>query len=256
MAPWDPLLAENMRFIFALVVLLVGGIVGYLVGQANRRLLEALDIPAAVEGTSFERTVRNLGTSTTAILARISAWFVYGVTILLALHVAQLLNTDLFWARLTIFLPDLFLGIFILAVGFVVADKAELAIGERIRGVKLPEVGVIPQTVKYSIMFVAALIALGQVGVATGALLIALGIYAVAVITFAGLALRDVLPAAAAGIYLLLSQPYGIGDDVAIGERQGVVQEVNVFVTHIENDEGEYVVPNHLVFRNGLLRKR
>jgi small-conductance mechanosensitive channel len=74
------------------------------------------------------------------------------------------------------------------------------------------------------------------------------------VLLFSALALRDVLPAAAAGVYLLLQQPYGIGDHVVVGDHEGVVQEVNVFVTRVEGEGREYIVPNHKVFREGVVR--
>jgi len=36
------------------------------------------------------------------------------------------------------------------------------------------------------------------------------------------------------------------------GER-GIVQEVDLFVTHIEADGEDHVVPNHSVFRDGIV---
>ncbi|MFB6354333.1 MAG: mechanosensitive ion channel domain-containing protein, partial [Halobacteriales archaeon] len=54
----------------------------------------------------------------------------------------------------------------------------------------------------------------------------------------------------------LLNQPYGIGDEVAIGDDRGIVQEVTVFATRIETDGAERVVPNRQVFRHGVVRYR
>jgi small-conductance mechanosensitive channel len=53
-----------------------------------------------------------------------------------------------------------------------------------------------------------------------------------------------------------LEQPYAIGDEVVIGDRRGIVQEVNLFVTHIEDDGEEFVVPNSAVFESGVVRIR
>ena len=121
---------------------------------------------------------------------------------------------------------------------------------------KLPEIGIVPRVVKYSIVYLAALVALGQIGIAVEALIVLFAAYVVALILFGALAFKDLLAAGAAGIYLLLNQPYGIGDNVEIGRRRGVVQEVTVFVTHVEDDGKEYIVPNHLVFREGVVRVR
>ncbi len=236
----------------AVVVLAIGLVIGLLVGRLNRRVLRAANIPEIVEGTPFERTARSLGTSTVDIVARLSAWLIYGVAIVTAFHVARLVSGETFWLRITAFIPRLFVAAFVLILGFVVADKAELLVSERMRGVKLPDVSIIPKIAKYSILYVAFLVALSQVGVSTTALLILLGAYLFGTVFLAGLAFRHMLQAGAAGIYLLLRGPYGIGDEVRIGDRGGIVQEVSVFTTRVEDEEAEYVVPNHKVFQDGV----
>ena len=246
----------EFRYLVAVAVLFVGWLAGYLVVRANKRILTAANVPDLVEGTPFERTAQSLGTSTVAMVARLSSWFIYGVTILVALYVANLLDTRLFFTRITAFVPDLFVAILVFIVGFVLADKAELVVGERLRSVKLPEVGIIPKAVKYSIVYIASLLALGQLGITTDALLILLAVYVFALVFLGGIAFKDLLGSSAAGIYVLLSQPYSIGDEIQMGSRRGIVQEVDVFVTHIEDDGEEYIVPNHRMFREGVTRIR
>ena len=68
--------------------------------------------------------------------------------------------------------------------------------------------------------------------------------------------MKDLLSSAAAGIYLLLTEPYSIGDEVEIDGARGVVQEVDVFATTVENDGEEYVIPNRKVLREGAMRVR
>jgi len=144
----------------------------------------------------------------------------------------------------------------VLIVGLVVGDKVELLIDERLRGVKLPQAGILPGIAKWSVVFIAVLIALGQIGVDTVALVVLLATYGFAIVLFGGLAFRDLLASGAAGFYLLLEQPYSIGDRVRIGDTDGVVQEVSVFVTHVESDGAEYVVPNRRAFTEGVVRIR
>ncbi|MES3160209.1 MAG: mechanosensitive ion channel [Halorubrum sp.] len=241
------------RVWFALVVLVVGTLVALLVGAGSRRLLTRAGIPGAIEGTAFERTAREFGTSTVRIVAKLATYFVVAVTVVVAFSVAEVEFTERFWADLAAFIPRLFVAAIVLLVGVVVGDKAELLVAERFREVKLPEVGVIPALVKYSVVYVAALIALAQVGVQTLALVVLLGAYALAVVVLTALATKDLLAAAAAGVFLLLRQPYGIGDEVRVAGQRGIVQEVDLFVTHIETDDGEHVLPNHRVFRDGIV---
>ncbi|NEU57139.1 mechanosensitive ion channel domain-containing protein [Halorussus sp. MSC15.2] len=253
---FDVLLRDQFQFILALLILIAGLLAGYVIGRVNQRLLTAAGVPEAVERTPFERTAQSLGTDTVSLVSRLSSWFIYGVVVLIALNVAELLNARLFWNGVLTFIPDLFIAILVFIVGFVVADKAELVVGERLRSVKLPEVGIIPRLVKYTIVYLAVLVALGQVNVAIEALLILLAAYVLAVILFGVVALWDLLRSSAAGVYLLLNQPYGIGDEVEVGDDRGIVQEVDVLVTRIENDGEEYIIPNSRVFEQGVVRIR
>ncbi|WP_255167727.1 mechanosensitive ion channel family protein [Natrononativus amylolyticus] len=251
---WQTLIDEPA--VIATAVLALGFVVGYLVGRLNSELLTAAGVPEAVEGTPFERTAQSLGTSTVDIVARISSWFIYGIAVLTAIHIAQLLETDEFWTAIIGFVPQVFVAVLVLILGFIVADKIELIVSEYFRGVKLPEISIIPKVVKYSVLYVAFLIALAQVGVEVLALLILLTVYAAGIVVVGAFAFKDFLVSSAAGIYLLLNQPYGIGDRVQIGEQTGIVQEVDLFVTKIEDDSEEYIVPNRKVFEEGIVRIR
>ena len=239
--------------VFAVAVLLLGIVVGLIVGRLNKELLTAAGVPGAVEGTPFERSAQSLGTSTVQIVARLSSWFIYGIAALTAIHIAQLLDTEQFWADLTLFVPQVFIAVLVLIIGFVVADKAELAVGEYFRSVKLPEATLVPKLVKYSILYVVFLIALAQVGVNVLALMILLTVYTAGLVIVGGYAFKDFLVSAAVGIYLLLNEPYAIGDRIRIGDRTGIVQEVDVFVTIVESDTEQYVIPNRQVFDNGIV---
>ncbi|MDZ7702643.1 MAG: mechanosensitive ion channel [Halobacteriales archaeon] len=242
------------RWTFAAAIIVVGLVAGYLVNRINRRLLVRAGVPEAVEGTAFERTVRSVGSSTVAIIGELSMWFVVGVAVLAALSIANIRYLERFLAGMTGLLPKLFVAVIVLIVGVVVADKVALVISERLKGIKVPQVGIIPAVAKYTVVYIAVLIALAQVDVATSALLVLLGVYMFALVLLAGLALRDMLASAAAGFYLLLNQPYGIGDEIEIGEDAGIVQEISILVTRIEDNGTERVVPNRQVFRHGVVR--
>jgi small-conductance mechanosensitive channel len=248
--------SRETAFTISVAILVIGLIVAYWTWRWVDSFLRTVGVEDAVEGTPFERTAQSLGTSTVSILAQLSGLFVYIAAIILALNIAQLLDTQLFWAQLTGYLPRLFVAAIAIILGLVAGDKAALVVSEKLRSIKLPEAELIPELVKYSIFYIAALIALGQVGVATGALLVLLGAYAFGVIFLAGIAFKDLLAASAAGVYLLLAEPYAIGDEVEIDDRRGIVQEVDMFVTHIESDGEEYIIPNQHVMRSGVVRIR
>jgi small-conductance mechanosensitive channel len=256
MATVTGLLEGYWSLVVASAILAGGIVVGYVVGRIGRRLLRAGGVDAAVQGTTFERTAQGLNTSTIAVLSALFSWFIYIVAALLALRVAGFRGTTAMLALATGYLPQLLIAALAIIVGIVVGDKAELLLSERLRSVKLPPATVLPQLVRYTIVFLAGLVALAHLGVATTALLILLAGYLFGVVVLGAVALRDLLASGAAGTYLLLNQPYSIGDEIVVGERRGIVQEVDVFVTHIESEDRAHVVPNRVVLKEGVARVR
>lgn len=243
-------------FFQALLVIVVGLIAGYLLGRLTTGLLDVVGVSKLVEGTATERWFQRMGTSTVILMGRLVSLFTYVAAFLSAFLILGALDGDVFWELATAWLPHLFVAILVLVIGIVLADKVELIVAERLQGIKLPEVSVIPKIIKYTIIFIALLIALGQIGVDTTALLVVLTIYALAFLIFGVVALQDFLSSGAAGIYLLFNQPYAIGDEITLDETSGIVQEVGVFVTRIEDDEAEYIVPNRRVMKEGVTRIR
>jgi small-conductance mechanosensitive channel len=250
------LIQEHLRLLLAIGLAVLGILVGHLVGRLSRHVLHAFGMDEMVEGTSFERTAQSLNTSTVALIGGMFTWFVIGAFVVIALQYLRVLEPDFLLMGVGSFVPRVFVAIIALLLGLILADKSELFVAESLHGIKLPAIAIVPRLVRYTIVFLTLLVVLSQLGVATGALLILLATYFLALIVGAAVAFRDLLASGAAGTYLLLEQPFGIGDEVVIGNRQGVVQEVDAFVTHIEDDGREYLVPNRVIFQEGVARIR
>jgi small-conductance mechanosensitive channel len=244
------------RWALAGSLVIIGLVLGYVVNRISRRLMTRTGVPEAVDGTAFERTMRGVGSSTVAVIGELSMWFIVAIAIIAALSVSDIRYLERVLTGLTGLLPKLFVAAIVLIVGVVIADKVALLISEHLKGIKVPQVGILPAVAKYTVVYVAILIALAQVDVATNALLIMLAVYMFGLVLFGALAFRDLMASGAAGLYLLLDQPYGIGDEVEIGDDRGIVQEVTILVTRIENDGTECVIPNRQVFKHGVVRYR
>lgn len=244
----------SVRIWLAILIFAVGFLLAYVVMGITSRLLERMGVVETIEGTSFERTTNEFGTSTARIITQLSGFFTVLLALFVAITVSPFEFAGVFWNSVVVFLPQLFIAVVVVVVGVVVADKVELLVSERLRGIKLPEIGLLPLLAKYSVLYVTVLIALSQVGVAVLALVVLLGAYALAVIIFTALATHDLLASGTAGVYLLLNQPYSIGDEVKVGGQQGIVQEVDLLVTRIETNGEEYIIPNRTVLKDGIVR--
>ncbi|RIY00824.1 mechanosensitive ion channel family protein [Aureimonas flava] len=147
-------------------------------------------------------------------------------------------------AQAAAFLPNLVAALLILAVGFFLAGRlahlvtrafgVSARIDQTVRG---PLVAI----VRYVVIIMTLVIALGQIGVQMTSLLAVLGAAGLAV----GLALQGTLTNIAAGIMLLWLRPFRVGDYIETQNFAGRVHEIGLFVSHLETFDGLFVfAPN------------
>ena len=94
--------------------------------------------------------------------------------------------------------------------------------------------GVLSSTIKTVIWVVAAAMALGEFGFNLGPLIASAGILGVAIGLGAQTLVRDVL----SGIFMLVEDQYGVGDNVDVLDVQGVVEKVGLRVTTVRDPKG------------------
>ena len=94
--------------------------------------------------------------------------------------------------------------------------------------------GVLSSTIKTIIWVVAAAMALGEFGFNLGPLIASAGILGVAIGLGAQTLVRDVL----SGVFMLVEDQYGVGDNVDVLDVQGVVEKVGLRVTCVRDSKG------------------
>lgn len=101
--------------------------------------------------------------------------------------------------------------------------------------------GVLGSSVRYTIILLALVAALGQLGFQTSSILAVLATAGLAI----GLALQATLANIAAGIMLLWLRPFRVGDSIEVGAVSGKVVEVGLFASELHTADGLYqFVPN------------
>ena len=148
------------------------------------------------------------------------------------------------WSWAAAFLPRFGGAVIILVLGFLVARWASRGVyGLMKRSARIDPTlkPVIKAVVRYAILTVVIVAALGQLGVQTASILAALGAIGLAI----GLALQGTLSNIAAGIMLLWLRPFEIGDFIEADGEAGTVVELGLFATQIKTWDGIYkFVPN------------
>jgi len=98
----------------------------------------------------------------------------------------------------------------------------------------------------------AGLVVLGIWDVNLGGLLVGAGFLGIVV----GMAARQTLGSLLAGFVLMFSKPFEVGDWVEIDEQEGVVTDITIVNTRLENFDGEYVVmPNDVISNSTIVNR-
>jgi small conductance mechanosensitive channel len=156
------------------------------------------------------------------------------------------------WAWTLTFLPRLGAALLIIVAGVVLARWAS----QLLRGVlgrtsyidTLVE-PILATAVRYGVLILFLVAALGQLGVQTASLLAVLGAAGLAI----GLALQGTLQNIAAGIMLIYLRPFRAGDYIETPTVAGKVQEMGLFVTHLETGDGLFFfAPNSEIWNKPL----
>lgn len=83
-----------------------------------------------------------------------------------------------------------------------------------------------------------------------GSMIAGLGISSIAI----GFAFKDVFQNFLAGLLLLWSQPFKVGDRIKSGDFEGTVEDIDIRATLIRTYDGERaILPNSLVYSNPVL---
>jgi small conductance mechanosensitive channel len=160
------------------------------------------------------------------------------------------------WTWLVEFLPGVVTALIILAVGAFAsrwASKLTFKLAERTGRVDLTIEPALASGVRYAILILFVIAALGQLGVQTGSLLAVLGAAGLAI----GLALQGTLSNIAAGIMLLWLRPFKLGDyiEVVAGNPfAGTVREIGLFACLIETYDGVAIFAPNATIWNFALR--
>ncbi|MCB1501744.1 MAG: mechanosensitive ion channel family protein [Bauldia sp.] len=149
-----------------------------------------------------------------------------------------------FWTWAVEFLPRFGAALLIVVVGYFVAGWVARAAASAVKTTGKVDSTlhpVIHSVVRYSILVLVGVAALGQLGVQTTSLLAVLGAAGLAI----GLALQGTLSNIAAGMMILWLRPFRAGDFIETADVAGTVEEIGLFHAQMRTWDGIYkFVPN------------
>ena len=150
------------------------------------------------------------------------------------------------------FAPNLVMAIIIL-LGFIFAGRIlKKIISKKITSDNPVIMNLIGQTVKTLFFLFGLVTALGTLGIDVSAMVAGLGLTGFAI----SFALKDTLSNFISGVLVLIYKPFNINDSIEIDKYKGIVIDVNLRYTVINQEGDEVLVPNSFIFSKPLIIKK
>jgi small conductance mechanosensitive channel len=142
--------------------------------------------------------------------------------------------------------PKLLVAIIILVAGYLVARWVGGLLGRLLARFKLepPVRSLLVRTGEVLVVGLFAIMALQNLGVELLPLIAGLGVAGAGI----ALAMQGVLGNVAAGLTIIFTQPFHIGDYISISKEEGEVLDINLFSTTLGHaDRSKVVIPNRKI---------
>ena len=167
---WYTVIAFLPAVLAALVIFIIGWIVGVLLYRVVEQVVQVLRIDDALKATGANDAVREAGFTLNigVVLGTLVQWFVVIVFLMTALEVLGLSRVTIFLQQVVlIYLPQVIVAVLILVLAAIVAEAAKNIISGSARAAGAHGANLAGAVAKYAIWVTAVLAVLNQLGVAT-----------------------------------------------------------------------------------------
>ncbi|GAA0242611.1 hypothetical protein ACFFQF_19790 [Haladaptatus pallidirubidus] len=120
--PISGFIALLPRLVGALVILLIGWVIGRAVAAVVRRIANRIELDRMVLDTPLGRMMGGTESAVSGTFGKLAAWFIYALAILAAANVLAIATLSQWVATAVSYLPALIAGLLVIVLGFVVAD--------------------------------------------------------------------------------------------------------------------------------------
>lgn len=166
---WFGVISFVPNLVVALIILILGWLVGALFGRAIWQVFRSLRVDEALRRAGFENVLRKGGINldSGAFIGGLVKWFVIVVFLVAAFNVLGLTEVNLFLEQVVIaYLPRVIVAALILLVGGVVGDVAQRVVITAGKSAEIHSAHFAGTISKWAVWIFAILVALSQLGIA------------------------------------------------------------------------------------------
>ena len=158
-------LAFVPRLVGAIIILLVGWIIGRAVAKIVGRLSDTVELDRAVLQTPIGDMLGGTESAVSNAFGTLAAWFVYAVAILAAANALAIPLLSQWLATAVSYLPAFIAGLLVIVFGFVIADFLGDAIKRTQAATQSAYAGAFAAGTKLFLYFMAIVIGLDTMGI-------------------------------------------------------------------------------------------
>lgn len=148
--------------IAAIIILIIGWIVGRIGGGIMARILRRANVDETVGKTDFGEAVANSGMTVTGLFSSLVKWFIYLIFIMAAVNVLNIPIFADFLNAVVLYIPNLIAGVLVLVVGLIAINFLMKWIGGMLKGQGVPFTNWIVMGLQALLSLVVIVIALDQ----------------------------------------------------------------------------------------------
>ena len=187
MALWGGVVMYLPNIIIALILVILGFLIGGLLGRAVAHLVNAVKVDSFLQKVGAMETLRKVSShyNSAHYIGGLVKWFFIIVFFIAAIGQLGLTQVSYFLAQILAFIPSVIIAAIILVVGSILADWASRLVRGTTRAADMTASNFAAAVVKWAIWVFAIMVALSQVGIAA-ALINTIFIGIVAMLALAG----------------------------------------------------------------------
>lgn len=150
-----------------------------------------------------------------------------------------------------LFLPRLAVAIVIFLIFWVISKLVRRIIDRIGKETELPEevASLMADVIGIVILGFGIITSLGTIGIDIGAMIAGLGLTGFAL----AFALQDIIASTLAGILLLMYRPFSVQDRIKVGSNEGIVSNINLRYTRLQNEGNAILIPNSTLFKEAII---
>jgi hypothetical protein len=166
---WDGVINFIPELVVALVIFILGWIIGALLGRAVDQIIKSLKLDSALRSAGLESVLNRggFGLNSGRFIGELVKWFIIVVFLVASLDVLGLTQVNVFLNQVVLlYLPQVIVAVLILLVSVVIADAMQNIVMASAKAAHIRSASFLGTVAKWAIWVFAALIALSQLGVA------------------------------------------------------------------------------------------